>query len=167
VKQVELERLAHKYRTLAALRRDRAGGLPIPERSIFKALAEEFPGALFELDHLTLEVIDARAEALRSALAGGEVEDWMRFVAAYHALYRQALRVKARVRARSIDEARASEIAREVGVDVALVVAVTAPPDGRIKPLVLARLAATFGVEAAAIAAAIFPRAPSSAKNEE
>src|SRR5262245_5277212 len=93
-----LTRLHHKYEALADLRRARARGEPIPPKAVFKALADEFPGALYELDRLPLEDIDARRAALAEAIAGGPAAPWMTTMAMYHALYRAALQVKARAR---------------------------------------------------------------------
>ncbi len=162
----DLLRLAEKYRTLAELRRERARGAAVPERAVFKALADEFPGCLKELDTLPLEEIDARAAALATAAAGGPILDWMAWLAGYHALLRAALRIRIRsTRSRAVDEARAVSLADDAAahsgaaVDVAFVRAVLRPPGGRINPVVFARLAHLHGAEAAAIKRALFPRA--------
>src|SRR5262249_1042101 len=62
-----LGRLAHKYARLLELRRDRAAGKPIPERAVFRVLADEFPGALYELDTLPLDALEARAAETAAA----------------------------------------------------------------------------------------------------
>jgi len=171
----ELARLAGKYDTLAALRRARARGEPLPPASVFRALARAFPGSLNELDTLPLEVIDARAEALRRAAAGGEREPWMEWLSGYHALLRAALLVKPRVAARARpgpDDATAEEIAREVSerlareapgaalvpIDASLVREVADPPGGRLVTLVFSRLERLHGRPAEMIKRAIFPR---------
>ena len=161
----DLERLAHKYRTLAALRRDRQAGAPIPPGRFFKALAGEFPGALHELDTLPLETIDDRAAALELAAGGGRVLPWMAWMHAYHRLMRAALRVKVRLaRARDVDDVRAAALAEEAtalagaAFDAELVRAVARPPGGRIAPLILERVSLTFGVDPLEIADALFPR---------
>ncbi|MEI8254277.1 MAG: hypothetical protein WCJ30_01245, partial [Deltaproteobacteria bacterium] len=51
----ELLALARKYRALAALRRARALGGPVARREVLGALAREFPGALRELEKVTLD----------------------------------------------------------------------------------------------------------------
>ena len=160
-----LLRLAGKYQALGDLRRARAQGHAVPERAVFKALAGEFPGCLNELDTLPLEDIDARAEALVLAAAGGPVVDWMIWLAGYHALLRAALRIRIRTtRIRAIDDARAREIAEDAAahsgatIDPAFVHAVIRPPGGRIIPVVYARLAALHGAPAAEIKRALFPR---------
>ncbi|WP_437639620.1 hypothetical protein [Sorangium sp. So ce854] len=160
-----LSQLARKYRTIAELRRARSAGEPIPGKEVFRALAGEFPGALNELDNLPLDEIERRSEALARALAGGPEERWMAWMHGYHALMRAALYVKIRVARRgelSDPEAAAlaERAARHAGtpVDAAFVMAVKAPPDGRLNRLVLGRLAAASGAPAAEIRGTIFPR---------
>jgi hypothetical protein len=159
-----LLRLAGKYQALGDLRRARAEGCAVPERAVFKALADEFPGCLNELDTLPLDVIDARAQALNAAAAGGPVLDWMIWLAGYHALLRAALRVRIRsTRARKVDDARAVDLAADAAahsgaaIDPAFVQAVLRPPGGRIIPVVYERLARIHGAPAAAIKRALFP----------
>jgi hypothetical protein len=162
---VSLARLAYKYQRLGALRRARAAGEPVPEPAVFKALAREFPGALNELDTLPIEDIDARALALARAAEGGPAEPWMAWLAAYHALFRAALRLKPRVeRGEGIDGDRADRLAREASeaagaeVDAAFVLAVAAPPGGRLNAAVFAALERRFGLPGAEIKRALFPR---------
>ncbi len=161
----ELGRLAGKYETIAALRRDRERGAPVPPASIFKALAREFPGSLNELDTLPLDAVDARAAALRRAAEGGIVEPWMAWLSGYHALLRAALALKLRVAAGPLDEARAERLAREVSaltgvaVDADMVRGVADPPRGRLVALVLARLERLHGCPAETIKRALFPHA--------
>lgn len=161
----DLDRLARKYRQIAELRRARARGEPIPERAVFRALAEEFPGALKELDTLPIEVIDARLEAL--LVAGAGAEPWIVWMIDYHALMRAALYLKIRL-ARLPDlptdqaealAARASAHAR-VAVGAAFVAAVRSPPSGRITRVVYAELAARHSAPEEEIRTALFPRRP-------
>jgi hypothetical protein len=166
-----LGRLAGKYEALAALRRARARGEPVPPAPVFKALARAFPGCLNELDTLPLDTLDARAAALRDAAAGGSVEPWMEWLDGYHALLRAALAIKLRVASAPLDEARAERLAREVaaaegleglaraGVDADLVRAVADPPRGRLVAVVLARLERLHGRPAETIKRALFPHA--------
>jgi hypothetical protein len=162
----ELRRLARKYETLAALRRARARGEPVPAAPVFKALAREFPGCLNELDTLPLETIDARAAALARAADGEPVEPWMAWLSGYHALLRAALALKPRV-ARStppLDDARADRLAREasalagVAVSTDFVRGVAAPPGGRLVALVYAELERWHRCPAATVRHALFPR---------
>ncbi|MRG93301.1 hypothetical protein [Polyangium spumosum] len=157
--------LEGKYAEIAELRRARDRGEPIPEKAVFKALAERFPGALCELDTLPLDVVDARLEAIRSALAGGGIEAWIAWMIGYHALLRASLRIRIRaVRDRSCSDERAGELAKDasmhagIEVDVAFVRATLRPPAGRIAAVVYMRLEALFDAPASAIRAALFPR---------
>jgi hypothetical protein len=165
VTDLQIARLLDKYRTLAELRRARERGESPPEKKVFRTLAEEFPGALNDLDMLPLEEIDRRAAALASASAGGPVLPWMEWLCAYHALMRAALRVKRRLaRTRDVAGDRAIALAEEatsiagIPLDADFVRAVARPPLGRITPLVLARLSELFGAEPDAIADELFPR---------
>jgi hypothetical protein len=143
----DLAALARKYRALAALRArrdDAAAGAPA-SRAELRALATEFPGCLRELDTLGRAELERRAAACDAAARGaGGMESWMDWIDAYHALMRAALRVR-----------RGERPAPEI--DPELEAAVKAPPEGRVSPVVLRRLAARFGVPAATIAGALFP----------
>ena len=161
----EIARLLHKYEVLASLRAARARGEPIPERAVFKALAAELPGALYELDRLPIEDIESRRAALADVASGAApVAPWMTAMATYHALYRAALHVKARSRKHHTPgpeeaAALAASASRHAGVPVAssFVIAVTLPERGRIGPVVLAEVAARTGQTPSATLAALFP----------
>lgn len=167
--------LARKYGALVELRRRRdAGGDPAGGGAL-RALAAEFPGCLRELDTLGLPELERRARMCVAQEANTEAdtettaepEDWIAWIAAYHALMRGAFAVRDPGRASAARgdllalAALASEAAG-VTVDEAFVSAVLAPPGGRVGVVVLRTLAARFGVPAATIAAALFPvRRPS------
>lgn len=156
----DLERLAIKYRLLARLRREKAAGAPPPPKATFVALADEFPGALRELDALPLDEIDRRAAALeRAARTGDEssvVEPWMTWLAAWHRTLRAALAVKRRLRnggAPSTERmaslvALASDLAA-LPLDEAFVLAVARPPRGRLEAVVEAELVRRLGPDGA------------------
>ncbi|MDI1483113.1 hypothetical protein [Polyangium sp. y55x31] len=157
--------LESKYAAIAELRRARDRGEPIPERAVFKALAERFPGALHELDTLPLDVVDARLAAIRAVVAGGEIEPWMAWMASYHALLRAGLHIRIRTtKDRTRGAERASELAADasshagIEVDVAFVHATLRPPKGRLVGVVYTRLEALFGEPASSIRATLFPR---------
>ncbi len=157
--------LARKYRAMADLRRAHAAGGGTATPAVLRALAAEFPGALRELDALTLETLDRRAEALTAAADGTTpAEPWMTWLQGYHGLLRAALRVKRRVaRAPVIPDARADALAREateaagIPLDAAFVRAVAHPPGGRINGVVFARLGEHLGVAPEAVWDALFP----------
>ncbi len=129
----QLERLAHKYRTLAALRArreelegsGRAGFSPeeLPaRREAFRLIAGEFPGALRELDTTTGEKLRARADAVEAELAALAADPtlsapaaaWIRVVVDYHATLRELLAMKLWL-ARRIG--RDGEVTNEVAAD--------------------------------------------------
>lgn len=155
----ELHALSRKYALLGELRR-RHDEQPPPE---LRPLAQEFPGALRELDALPLEEIDRRFGSVDLALRGGPTEALLEWVNRYHALMRAALAIKRRLRGkRQVDREEAALLAlattREYGVrcDVELVIAVADPPGGRINEVVFLRLARTFGVSPARLRSALF-----------
>jgi hypothetical protein len=157
--------LLRKYRRLSDLRRARAGGEPPPDKRVFRALAQEFPGALNELDTLPLAEIDRRIEALLLAEEGGAVARWIPWMDRYHALMRAALYVKIRVARRpkltdTEADALAARASRGAGsaVSADFVRAVQAPPNGRLNLVVFGALASAFGASADEIRGALFPR---------
>lgn len=136
---------------------------------MFRALAAEFPGALWELDRLPLEELDQRRERLVAAASGGPRAPWMDWLFAYHALFRGALAVKARLRARrSLHEGEAGELAAvasraaRVSLDAGFIEAIARPPAGRLAAVVWAWMAARFGESREGMGRALFPgsRAP-------
>ncbi len=162
-----IARLAYKYRLIRDLREARARGEPAPDAAVFKALAREMPGSLRELDVLPMEIVIARVEALERVLAmgaAGEPEPWMRWVSDYHAIFREALRIKAIVSGRGLDDAASSALAERASrgagapIDEAFVRAIASPPNGRLQPIVLAFVASIHGVSADVIARTIFTK---------
>lgn len=153
--------MARKYDRLVRLREARARGDAPPGAAALRALAEEFPGALRELDATPLDVLRARRdEALR-----GEPSPWLRRMHDYHRLMRATLWLKRVMRhapdadAPSGDDALARAASDRAGValDAGYVRAVRRPPHGRLSPLVFARLAAAHGDDAGALWQSLFP----------
>jgi hypothetical protein len=160
----ELLALSRKYETLAALRRERRVAAEGEVPPALRALAREFPGALRELDTLTLAEIDSRARRLsRAARAEHEPEPWMAWMIEYHRIMKAALFVKARLTKRSATAVDARELAAEasrehaVPVEEAFVAAVATPPGGRLNHVVFRELAHRFGESPEIIREALFP----------
>ena len=160
-----LARLAQKYRFLGELRRARERGEAIPSREIFRDLADEFPGALRELDTLPLDTIDRRAHELEATVRGDTpVAQWMQVVHAHHVLLRAALLAKRHVRKRTMltdaDAHRVVELIATrlaVSVDVPFVVAVHDPPEGRLGRVVVERIATGHALTIVEVRAMLFP----------
>jgi hypothetical protein len=159
----ELLVLHGKYVQIEELRRARERGDVVPERAVFKTLAEQFPGVLRELDTLPMPVIEARRQALSRVLEGETSEPWMAWIVAYHALMRAALWIKLRTAKQpDLDAERAALLALRIqrefgfGVDEQFVVDVARPQMGRINVVVLRRLEKIFAVSASEIREAIF-----------
>lgn len=159
----ELLALDGKYAQIEALRRARERGEEVPERTVFKELAAQFPGALRELDMLPMSVIEARRQALARVLGGDSIEPWMAWIVTYHALMRIALWIKLRTAKQpDVTMDRAAFLVRGIerefgfGVEEQFVVDVARPHAGRLNAVVLGRLEKLFGVSASEIREAIF-----------
>lgn len=184
--RVTLEMIAvlqEKYREIKRLRTVDAEHVahgrahdPKPEMA---ALARRFPGALRELDELPMTEVDARLAQLAAALAAQRVPEWAALQVAYHGTYRFALRIKRRAARQGVldDAALGRAIERLLALtereldsepdepriadlDAATLQAILRPVEGRLQLWVLARVARAFGVEPAAVSAALFARGP-------
>jgi hypothetical protein len=136
VSEEALRGLAWKYARLLALRDTHAATGAVAPRAELRALAERFPGALRELDRLPRAVLEARAEALRTALATGVTAPWMGYQWAFHGALRGALVVRLR-RGTLPPGALAQEASRAAGfaLDEGFVAAAQDPPQGRLTAL--------------------------------
>jgi hypothetical protein len=139
----ELAALVDKYRRMIALRAVLGRGAPPPtEREQLRALARDFPGALRELDTLPTDELAGRLALAESVASGAPAPAWLRWLAAYHALMRRALTIRA-----GHDDPHDDFIE-----------AVRTPDHGRLNVVVFAALAARFGEPADRIWDALFPR---------
>jgi len=121
-----------------------------------RGLAEEFPGALRELDLLGLPEIERRIARLTDPRAHadgeGDAEPWVAWISAYHGLMRAALAARGQ---RPPDPALMGAAAR-LGDDT-FMRELTRPPGGRLSIAVLGALARRFEVPAASISGTLFP----------
>ena len=117
-----LAALAAKYEALLRLRTDKANGTPLPPKQVFVALNAEFPGALVELDRLSIEELTLRAKNLRAAARGEELEvEWMTALDLYHSLMRAGLALRTARGSGDIDShlrAVATRASEELGLAV-------------------------------------------------
>ncbi len=163
-----LDELREKYEEILRLRELHAApDEPDPRRAMAE-LASRFPGALREIDVLTLDEVRARISALDAAERGEAAPaPWMLAVARYHALTRGALCAKSWLAGRKDvgDEAR-DAFAREAGTlcwaeDARAwtdtLAAVASPPRGRVTDLVFVRIAAELGVSEDEARALVLP----------
>ncbi len=94
---------------------------------------------------MELDAIDERAAALERAARGDEpTVPWMRATEAFHRWMRAALWVKRRARGAHIEHdrlARECEARHNVTADGVFVASAIAPERGRLRPMVLARVA--------------------------
>jgi hypothetical protein len=171
VSEEALRALRDKYREIRRLRALHAERPSHEPRSELRALSARFPGALRELDQLPIETVEQRLCALEAALArGGEAPDWAALQIGYHGCMRAALRIKrwfagraqadpgallAELRARYRPATDEPPLA---SFDRAALAAILVPPDGRLNPWVLARVAAAHGVEPERVQQALFLR---------
>ena len=162
--------LLRKYRVLAGwrlARDDENAQGDRADRAGLKALAEEFPGALRELDLLGLPEIERRIDRLARRPGGDqnpESDRWIAWILAYHALMRAALATKRALGRRAHPSAtslrdlarRATSIAG-VRIDESFVHTVVRPPGGRLAIVVLRAVAQRFNVTPTLVSATLFP----------
>jgi hypothetical protein len=159
----DLRSLRDKYERMLALRvahergkRDPTYEEP-PPRDAMAKLADDFPGALREIDSLPLGEIEARIASLRAAEADrANAEPWMGAQVIFHRLARGALVTKRWLRGRKrLTAATRTAFGRAVpelprSADAKLFAddldRVASPPRGRLMDLVHARVAETLGV---------------------
>ena len=155
--------LLRKYEALHRLRSEPQTDAPT---LAMRALADEFPGALRELDELELGEIERRLAHLRS-LAQGEVgaaEAWVTPLSLYHRRLRGALAAKRWLRGRRLvtpGERQDFLARRELGGGEAAAWAtqldrLARPPTGRVTDLVLERVAAELGLSIEALCLVLF-----------
>lgn len=160
----DLVALRRKYAALAAWRAQKSRDGTEPERAALRALAVEFPGALREIEVLSIETIESRLAALDRCIAHDEPAAlWMRAMDGFHRWMRAALWVKRRARARDCVEDHttlARDASRQFGllIDSAWIQSVLTPHDGRVRPLVIAAVAVALGVETSLIAHIVLHR---------
>ena len=142
--------LARKYRVMAELRRLGAPDEKAEDRARLRALANEFPGALRELDSLPTDEIERRAAALES----GAHEPWMDWLGDFHALMRVALEVKRTLP--DMKSARAAAV--RAGVEAKFADEVANPPHGRVMVVVFDRLAAKYQIPVKQLWDTLFPQ---------
>ena len=148
-----LEALLRKYTAIQRLREPASGSEPAVAKAEMRALADEFPGALRELDRLELPAIVLRVQELERALASGVAQPWMRQMVAFHSELRSALALKRVLseRARALREADLEAVCRQVSESIAqdcpidLARDVLAREDGRLSQLVIERVARAAG----------------------
>jgi hypothetical protein len=182
--RVTLEMIAvlrEKYREIKRLRTVDAEHVacgrahdPKPEMA---ALARKFPGALRELDELSIRQIDARLSELDDAIAAQRVPEWAALQVAYHGTYRFALRIKrlgsrkgalddealARAIERLLDTAASDSVSepdepRLADFDAEALRAILRPEGGRLHPWVLQHAGRALGVAPLVVSQALFAR---------
>jgi hypothetical protein len=157
----EVAQLLEKYRSMRALREDRAE----PSREVLRELARRFPGALAEIDRIAPALLAERIAQLEALLDRPRIEelpDWVRAWLLTHAALRGALAVKAWLRGkRVIDEATRAAFARDFPDDRAWgarLQEIAEPPGGRLVALVYEDVARALGIAAADVRTLLMPR---------
>jgi hypothetical protein len=126
------------------MRELRAASAGNESRPQLRALAQEFPGVLRELDSMTTEEIERRLAACERVANSGTadaepaLEPWMEWVARYHELVLESLAnrrragkpVSARPRAR-LNDLVLEQLSRELGVSTHQLAATLFPPRTR------------------------------------
>lgn len=150
--------LREKYERMRTLREAHMRADEPDPRSAMARLADEFPGALRELDRLPLEEIALRIEQLRTAEEDPtRVEGWMIGIEAFHRFARGALATKSWLRDNPPDEAAFRKALPMLREEAALFAthleAIADPPGGRLMEVVYARAADELGVTREALRA--------------
>ncbi|NOU32699.1 MAG: hypothetical protein HOO96_32745 [Polyangiaceae bacterium] len=148
-----MQRLVAKYEEILRIRRAAPGETALEARPALRALALEFPGALRELDALPEGEIEARIAALQAVASGAPEAPWMRVLESYHRHFRGALGLKRALAAGSLEALDAGAVSW-----LPHRAAVHRPPGGRLKPLVIGRVAEELGMSASHVSAALNTR---------
>ncbi len=156
----DIAALRAKYEEMLRLRLLHDAGDETDPRRAMARLAQEFPGALREIDELPIDEIRARIEKL-SLVDEDEsaIEPWMRAVSLFHALTRGALcakswlsgekKVTPATRAAFLREVDSLCYANDARAWTHELSAIANPPRGRITDLVFARMALELGIDQA------------------
>ena len=146
--------LLRKYRLLARWRRAkdlsvgaRGDDADVASPAAMRALAEEFPGALRELDLLGLVELERRVACLEDGGLGADGEPWIAWIDTYHALMRVALALRGPTPPAAPPLLGDEQFLRDV----------RRPPGGRLSAAVLQALARQFQRPAPEIRAVLFP----------
>ncbi len=182
-----LQALADKYRALIALRLEREA---LEARGVFaldgaagrarkqrgRRLARRFPGALRELDELTVAQLEQRLAEVEAELVGAGrgqgARRWVLVMLDFHALLVEALAIKRWLSrhargARAVDAALLRRFRRYLsrsparqhamaGVDEAFLMRYLRPPHGRLLALVWDELAARHALPKSELSRMIF-----------
>lgn len=159
-----LEALLRKYKAIQSLRGEPGGSEPEVAKAKMRALAEEFPGSLRELDKLEAEAIASRVDEIERALRSDVSAPWMDQMVAFHLELRSALSLKRilgkQAQARPADlESACRQVSDDLGVDctIALAEDVVARDDGRLSQMIIERVARAAGVTAVEVEDNLFP----------
>ena len=170
-----MSELRAKYVEMLAMRvahaesKGRGDDEPRQARARMRRLADRFPGALREIDDLTLPELRRRIAALEAVLGGkSAAEPWMEAVALFHAMTRGILVAKRWLgRRRHVDATLQRRFEQELGALpfpedsrgwAPHLASVASPPRGRLLDAVFARLGRSLGLPAAAARSLVFPR---------
>lgn len=149
--------LRDKYERIRALRlaHDRSANdssfIEPDPRKAMASLADEFPGALRELDRLPLPEIERRIASLDAALEDpARVEGWMIAQHTFHTYARGALATKRWLGANALDETAFRKALPELRPEAALFATsldvIASPPRARVMDVVYERTAGEIGL---------------------
>lgn len=168
VAQEALAALRDKYRRMLEMRRMHDTGVEEDPRAEMRALAQQFPGALREIDELPLDVIAQRIEQLSAVVdQQAPLSSWMVWMVEYHGHWRAALRIRRMGLPRvdvdvALQQLQHSYVAAHdepplAAFDTETLLAVLKPANGRLNPWVLSRIAEAHGVATSDVYAQLFP----------
>lgn len=153
------EELLEKYLEMRELRRlDAKKGALADPKPRMRALAKKFPGALREIDELSLEIIQKRIDALENPEA--EPKKWMIAMMRFHQAMREVLAIKRVIGRRKVTPALRRAALRAAPSSQWDLERVARPPAGRLTDVVFEHVAAQMGITPGAARRLVFGRAP-------
>lgn len=143
--------LRDKYERIRVLREAHGRADEPDPRAEMAALADEFPGALKELDRLSMEEIVLRIAKLRAAEEDPTLlEGWMLAQSEVHRFARGALAAKRWLATNELDEtkfrAALPTLREEAALFATALEDIAMPPFGRVMALVYQRAANELGI---------------------
>lgn len=159
--RAELAALRRKYERLVRLRLAQAAGSTHAPRAELRALAQQYPGCLRELDAFPMHMLEARLLAVMAAEeTPTRIERWMRAVHLFHGHMRGLLWAKKWLAGRQPGASIVALFHEEAPADARAwadeLERVHAPPHGRLSRLAVERVALTIGLGEAETRAELF-----------
>ena len=157
--------LVQKYEEILSIRRRPSGTESADIADAMRSLSSRFPGALRELQSLSLATVEARLKDASEMLAGRVEHPWLRWMHEYHEQLRVALAIKAELGGRRLlteneAETCAMKLSLQRGCECKAqwVHSIARPAGGRLSHWACARVEERLGLESGTLGRTLFPR---------